>query len=60
MWYIFYALLLLILGTLVWITIQKIKKDTYNPYYLKHVQVGYGIAGAIFLVASFILLLFQH
>lgn len=59
MWYIFYALLLLILGTIVWITTRKIKRDPYNPYFLKHVIVGYSIMGAVFLVASLILLFFQ-
>jgi hypothetical protein len=57
MWYIFYGLLLLVLGTCVWITVKKVKKDTYNPYYLKHVLVGYGFAGGLFFAASFILLL---
>lgn len=57
-WFLFYGVLLLILGTCVWITIRKIKKDTYNPYFLKHVVVGYGAAGAAFLVASFVLLFF--
>lgn len=59
MWYIIYGLLLLVLGTCVWITIKKVRKDIYNPYYLKHVLIGYGFAGALFLVASFILFLIQ-
>jgi len=58
-WFLFYTVLLLVLGTCIWITIRKIKKDTYNPYFLKHVQVGYGSMGAIFLVSSFVLLLFN-
>jgi len=57
-WFLFYGLLLLIVGTCVWITVRKIKKDTYNPYFLKHVIVGYGAAGTAFLIASFVLLLF--
>lgn len=59
MWYLFYGLLLLVLGVCVWITVKKVKKDTYNPYYLRHVLIGYGIAGCLFLVASFILFLLQ-
>lgn len=57
-WLLFYGLLLLLLGTCVWITIRKIKKDVYNPYFLKHVLVGYGSIGALFFVASFALFLF--
>lgn len=59
MWYIFYGLLLLVLGVCVWITVKKVKKDIYNPYYLKHVLIGYSIAGTAFLAASFILFLLQ-
>lgn len=59
MWYLFYALLLLILGTCAWITVRKVKKDPYNPYFLKHVLIGYGFMGVVFLVASFILFIVQ-
>lgn len=55
-WYLSYAVLLLILGTCAGITLKKIKNDPYNPYFLKHVMVGYGLAGAVFLVASLIFL----
>ncbi len=58
-WFLFYGLLLLTLGTCAWITIRKVKKDTYNPYFLKHVLVSYGATGAVFLIASFVLLLFN-
>jgi len=58
-WFLFYGLLLLILGTCVWITVRKIKKDTYNPYFLKHVIIGYGAMGSVFLVISFIFFLFK-
>ena len=57
MWYLFYLLLLLVLGAGVGITLRKIKKDPYNPYYLKHVMIGYALAGAIFVVISLVLLL---
>jgi len=58
-WFLFYGLLLLVLGTCAWITIRKVKQDTYNPYFLKHVLVGYGSMGALFLVTSFVLFLFK-
>jgi len=58
-WFLLYSLLLLALGTCVWITIRKVKKDAYNPYFLKHVIVGYGATGAVFLIASFVLFLFK-
>jgi len=58
-WFLSYGLLLLVLGTCVWITMRKIRRDTYNPYFLKHVLVGYGAIGSVFFVASFVLLLFN-
>lgn len=58
-WFLFYGLLLLVLGTCIWITIRKVKKDTYNPYFLKHVLVSYGATGTLFLVASFIFFLYK-
>jgi len=58
-WFLFYGLLLLTLATSVWITIRKVKKDTYNPYFLKHVLIGYGATGSLFLIASFIFFLFK-
>ena len=57
MWFLFYLLLLLALGVCVGITMRKIKRDPYNPYYLQHTVIGYAIAGAIFVVISFVLLL---
>ncbi len=58
-WFLFYGLLLMVLGTCAWITVRKVKKDTYNPYFLKHVLVGYGATGAVFLVASFVLFILK-
>jgi len=58
-WFLFYSLLLLTLGTCVWITIRKVKKDTYNPYFLKHVLVGYSATGSLFVIASFIFFLYK-
>ena len=55
-WTLSYAVMLLSLGTCVGITLKKIKNDPYNPYFLKHVTAGYGLAGAVFLVASLIFL----
>ncbi len=55
-WVISYAVLLLILGTCAWITVKKVKNDPYNPYFLKHVIVGYGAMGGVFLIASLIFL----
>lgn len=56
MWFLFYLLLLLVLGVCTGITVKKIRKDPYNPYYLRHVIIGYACAGALFLVASLVLL----
>lgn len=56
MWFLFYLLLLLSLGACVGITMRKIKKDPYNPYYLKHVVIGYAVAGVVWVVISFVLL----
>lgn len=55
-WTLLYAVVLLILGTCAGITLKKIKNDPYNPYFLKHVIVGYGVAGGLFLVASLVFL----
>lgn len=55
-WLSLYGILLLVLGTCVWITVKKVKNDPYNPYFLKHVLVGYGVMGGVFFVASLIFL----
>lgn len=56
MWVLFYLLFLSMLGMCVGITVKKIQKDPYNPYYLRHVIIGYACAGALFLVGSLVLL----
>lgn len=56
-WILLYAVMLLTLGTCVGITLKKVKNDPYNPYFLKHVIVGYSVAGALFLLASLIFLI---
>jgi hypothetical protein len=54
---IFYIVLLLVLAVSTGITVKKIKKDLYRPYYLKHVIVFYSVMGVVFLLSSAILLI---
>lgn len=52
-WSLFFFLLLLVLGVCVGITIRKIRKDIYNPYFLKVICLFYGLMGVVFVVMSF-------
>ncbi|MDP3975686.1 MAG: hypothetical protein Q8P95_02100 [bacterium] len=52
MWYLLSFILLLILGVCVLITLNKVKREIYNPYYLRHVLAGSAFFGVLFLALS--------
>jgi hypothetical protein len=54
MWSLFYLVFLLLSGVCVGITVKKIQKDIYRPYYLKPIHIGYSLIGFLFFVLSLI------
>lgn len=54
MWSLFYLFFLLLSGVCIGITVKKIEKDIYRPYYLKPVIIGYSVMGLVFFIVSII------
>ncbi|MDP2691895.1 MAG: hypothetical protein Q8O95_05865 [bacterium] len=56
-WTFLFFLVLLVVGVVSWITINKIRRESYSPYFLKPIVIFYAFGGAVFLLISILFLI---
>jgi len=52
-WIIVFFITLLVLGVVLFMATDKVRKDVYNPYFLKPMMLFFGSFGLLFLLFSF-------